>query len=109
MSGVINQRVNLGQGNGPDVELQVSGTAMYATYHTPDGFPVVYDDDLGLFAYAHLVDGQLTSTGVPIGSPPPPGVDRQAKEADEVRGRKISEREMHLDRSSKRPEEERQE
>lgn len=109
MSGVINQRVTLGQGNGPDVELVVSGTALYATYHTPDGFPVVYDDDLGLFSYARLVEGQLTSTGVPIGSPPPPGVDRHAKEADEVRGRKISERESHLDRSSRGSEEEGQE
>lgn len=106
MSGVINQRVSLGQGNGPDVELIVSGTAMYATYHTPDGFPVVYDDDLGLFSYARLVDGRLASTGVPVGSPPPPDVDRHAREADHVRARKISERESHLDRGSRSAEEE---
>lgn len=106
MSGVVNQRVSLGQGNGPDVELIVSGTAMYATYHTPEGFPVVYDDDLGLFAYARLVDEKLESTGVPVASPPPPDVDRHAKEADDVRARKISERESHLDRSSRSFEEE---
>ena len=106
MSGVINQRVSLGQGNGPDVELVVSGTAMYATYHTADGFPVVYDDDLGLFSYARLVDGRLASTGVPVVSPPPPGVDRHAKEADHVRARKISERESHLERGSQSAEEE---
>ena len=101
MSGVINQRVSLGQGNGPDVELIVSGTPLYATYHTPDGFPVVYDDDLGLFAYARLVDGKLGSTGVPVGSPPPPDVDRRATESDHVRAQKISERESHLDRGSR--------
>jgi len=84
----------------------VSGTALYATYHTLDGLPVVYDDDLGLFAYARLVDGRFESTGVPMGSPPPPDVDRHAREAEQVRAERISERESHLDRSSRSTEEE---
>lgn len=96
MSGVINERVKLGQGKGPDVELIVKGTELYATYHTPDGYPVVYDDDLELFSYARLVDGRLESTGVPVTEPPPPGLDREAREADEVRAAKISQRESQL-------------
>ena len=106
MSGVINQRASLGQGNGPEVELIVSGTERYATYHTLDGLPAVYDDELGLFTYARLLDGRFQSTGVPVGSPPPPDVDHHAREADHVRAEKISERESHLNRSSRSTEEE---
>ena len=47
MSGISNQRTWLGQENGPEVELIVSGTALYATYETLDGFPAVYDDARG--------------------------------------------------------------
>ncbi len=100
MSGVVNQRVSLAQGKGPDVELMVSGTQLYATYHTPDGFPAVYDDDLELFCYARLVDGRLRSTGVSVSEPPPRDADRGAREGDGVRAEKIAERESHLDSSS---------
>lgn len=105
MSGVINQRVSLAQGKGPDVELIVKGTPFYATYHTPDGFPAVYDDDLELFCYARLVGGRLQSTGVPVSEPPPTDADRGAREADGVRAEKISEQESHLNSSSRTTEE----
>ncbi|MGQ0615797.1 MAG: hypothetical protein ACT4PW_02220 [Acidimicrobiia bacterium] len=100
MSGRVNQRASLGQDNGPEVELIVNGSPFYATYHTPDGYPAIYDDDLGLYVYARLADGRFESTGVPVGSPPPPDGDRSAAEADHVRAEKISARQAHLDQYS---------
>ena len=63
MTGLSNQKVTLGQGDGSEVELIVTGTELYATYETLDGYPAVYDDDLELFCYARLVDGRFESTG----------------------------------------------
>lgn len=100
VSGVIGRKASLGQGKGPDVELIVSGTGTYATYETVDGFPAIYDDVLELFCYARLVGGAYESTGVPVTFPPPPGVERHAKELDEVRAAKITTRQSQLDRRS---------
>lgn len=91
MSGIIGQRVSLGQENGPDVDLIVSGTHDYATYETPDGFPAIYDDNLGLFCYARVADGRYQSTGTPITAPPPDDLQRHAKESEDVRAAKIRE------------------
>jgi hypothetical protein len=92
MSGIIGQRVSLGQGNGPDVELIVSGTVEYAIYETLDGFPAIYDGDLGLFCYATVRNGRYESTKTPITGDPPDGVERHAKESDETRAARIDER-----------------
>jgi hypothetical protein len=96
----MQRRASLGQANGPEVDLLVSGTALYATYHTLDGYPAIYDDDRGLFTYARLHNGRFESTGVPVGASPPAGVDREASEADHVRAEKIAARQSHLDQSS---------
>ena len=109
MVGVFGERVSLGQANGPDVELIVSGTELYGTYQTPDGFPAVYDDALGLFTYARVVDGRFESTGVPVTSPPPDGVERHAAESDEVRMKRIQERSEQRDMRSRQPTKEEQE
>jgi hypothetical protein len=106
MVGVFGEKVSLGQANGPDVELIVSGTELYATYETPDGYPAIYDDSLGLFCYARVVAGKFESTGVPVKSPPPSGVVRKATESDEVRMRKIEERSQQLDLRSRQPKKE---
>jgi hypothetical protein len=90
--GLFGQRVKLGQANGPDVDLIVSGTELYANYETPDGYPAVYDDSLGLFTYARVADGRFQSTGVPVTSAPPPGLQKHAKESDAVRAEKFDER-----------------
>ena len=100
MSGIMGQKVSLGQANGPDVELIVSGTALYATYETLDGFPAIYDEDLGLFCYARIVAGRYESTGVLVTSPPPPAVDQHAKESEEVRAARIRERQAQMERRS---------
>ena len=98
MSGIINQKARLGQENGPEVELIVSGTQLYATYETLDGFPAVYDNERGLFCYARLTDGRYVSTGVPVTSAAPPGVERHAKESDAVRQARIVERQDQMER-----------
>jgi hypothetical protein len=91
MSGVIGQRVRLGQGRGPDVDLVVTGTALYATYETLDGYPAVYDPYRELFCYARLgPDGAFRSSGVSVLSGPPPGLRRHVHESDRVRAAKIA-------------------
>jgi hypothetical protein len=101
LTGVFGEKVSLGQANGPDVELVVRGTELYGTYETPDGYPAVYDDALGLFCYARVSDGSFLSTGVPVTSAPPPGVERHAKESDPVRMRKIEERTRKMDQRAR--------
>ncbi len=96
MVGVFGEQVLLGQANGPELSLIVRGTERYATYQTSDGFPVVYDDALGLFCYARVVNGEFQSTGITAASSAPDGVVRHATESDEVRSRKIDERERQL-------------
>ncbi len=100
MSGVFGERALLGQANGPDVELIVSGSELYATYETVAGFPAVYDDALGLFCYARVVEGSYRSTGVSVSAPPPSGLQLHAKEADRVRAEKIRRREAAMERRS---------
>lgn len=107
MTGLSNQKVNLGQGDGSEVELIVTGTELYASYETLDGYPALYDDGLEMFCYARVVDGRFTSTGVPVSAPPPPGVRRHVKESDEVRAARIDERQSQMERTSRRSLEER--
>lgn len=92
MSGIFGEKASFPQANGPDVELIVSGTELYATYETLDGFPVVYDDAKGMFCYARLVDGSLESTGAALSGPPPPGAARAAEDSEEARLRKMDAR-----------------
>jgi hypothetical protein len=101
MVGVFGDKVALGQANGPDVDLIVRGTELYATHETPEGFPAVYDDALGLFCYARIASGKFESTGIPVTSPPPSGVERHATETDDVRMRKIQERTLQMERRSR--------
>jgi hypothetical protein len=89
------------------VDLIVSGTRTYATYETPEGFPAIYDDALELFCYARVVNGAYESTGVPVTEAPPAGVERHAKESDQVRSAKINQRQSENEgRSLPSPEKE---
>jgi hypothetical protein len=96
VSGIVGQKATLAQANGGDVELVVTGTMLYATYETPDGYPAIYDDRAGLFCFARVVDGRFESTGVPVTAPPPAGVQKHAQEAEAVRAAKIAERESAM-------------
>ena len=98
MVGMFGQKVSLAQAKGPDVELIVKGTEFYATYETPEGFPVIYDEARGLFCYARVVGGRFESTGIPVTEQPPPGVARHVTESDEVRREKIEERTQQMER-----------
>ena len=100
MSGIVGQKIALGQASGDEVELIVTGTELYATYETPDGYPAVYDDQAGLFCFARVVDGTYESTGVPVTAPPPADLTKHAKESDAIRSRKIAERQSAMERRS---------
>ncbi len=100
MVGVFEHKSLLGQLNGPDIELVVSGTELYATYETAEGYSVVYDDVLGLFCYASLKHGQFETTRIPASSPPPEGAVLHGRETDDVRSNKIKERMEKLDQGS---------
>jgi hypothetical protein len=97
MVGINGEKVSLGQANGPDVELIVTGTELYATYETPEGYPAIYDDRQGLFCFARLVEGKYESTSVPITANPPADVERHAQESTAVRSAKITERRSQLE------------
>ena len=97
MVGMFGEKVSLAQANGPDVELIVRGTELYATYETPEGFPAVYDEARGLFCYARVVGGRFETTGIPVSEQPPPGVVRHATESDEARREKIEERTRQME------------
>ena len=92
MTAIFGDTLSLGQQNGPDVELVVFGDEYYARYETQDGFPVIYDHDLGLFAYALLDDGRFVSSGVPLSEIPPLDVQLHAQESESVRQAKVAEK-----------------
>lgn len=100
MSGMFGEIVSLGQANGPDIDLIVSGSELYSTYETPQGLPVVYDDALGLFCYARVVEGEFVSSGIALTAPPPTGIEPHASESDAVRARKIQQRTLHMERNA---------
>jgi hypothetical protein len=85
MPAIYGEKVFLDQENGDEVELVVWGDEFYARYETEDGYPVLYDADRGLFCYALLCEGSYVSSGVVLDQPPPPGMERHARESDEVR------------------------
>lgn len=88
MSGIFNEQLTFKQENGPDIRLVVIGDEHYAHYETVEGYTVVYDTDLGLFAYALLVNGYFVSSGVSMNAAPPAGVRRHLEEAEPVRQEK---------------------
>ncbi|MFN5466321.1 MAG: hypothetical protein ACK40D_04370 [Cyanobacteriota bacterium] len=88
MTEIHAEKVCLGQANGPEVELVVSGDSLYASYETPTGYTAIYDDALGLYCYAELKAGSFQSTGVSIADVPPPTLLPHLKESEEVRASK---------------------
>jgi hypothetical protein len=102
VSNIVGQKVDLGQENGPDVELVVTGTELYATYETPAGYPAIYDQKLGLFCYARVRAGAYESTGVAVSSAVPSDVQKHARESESVRAAKVAEREQQMVSRSKK-------
>ena len=85
MGAIRGERVRLRQRNGGEVELIVSGDENYASYETPDGFPVVYDAPTGMFVHAKLVNGRFEPTNTAADQPPPPGALPHLEESAEAR------------------------
>ena len=81
--------VVLGQSKGGDVQLRIFGDEFYSRYETLDGYTVLYDVDIGLYAYATLANGHLVSSGVPIGKPLPAGLRRHLKDDPSVRNERF--------------------
>ena len=92
MSAIFGQTQTLSQQNGPDVKLVIQGDEFYARYETPEGYTVVYDEMLGLYCYASLLDGEFVSTGFSIAKPAPAGLPLHLKEDGAIRNSKFDER-----------------
>ena len=92
MSGVFGDEGPSGPGERPRGRAGRQWQRAVVTYETVAGFPVVYDDALGLFCYASVVQGSYQSTAVPVSAPPPPHLPLHAREADDVRAEKIRRR-----------------
>jgi len=84
MSAIFGEVLTFGQQNGPDIRLRVFGDEHYARYENLDGYTVVYDEGAGLFCYARLSAGELRSTGIAAGDPPPAGLQRHLQESAAV-------------------------
>ncbi|MGY4828469.1 M6 family metalloprotease domain-containing protein [Sphaerotilaceae bacterium SBD11-9] len=85
MSAIFGETLSFGQANGPDIRLRVTGDEFYATYETMDGYTAVSDSDRGFFCYAHLHNGVLVSSGVPVTALPPAATPRHLRETLAVR------------------------
>jgi M6 family metalloprotease-like protein len=84
MSAILGESLLFPQMNGPQIRLRVFGDEFYSYLEDDDGYSVVYDSEIGLFAYARLLGGKLISTGVPLQQGPPAGVKRHLREVGEV-------------------------
>jgi hypothetical protein len=73
------------------VRLVVNGDEHYARYETQDGYTVIYDSDLGLYAYAlRNDDGKFVSSKIPLSEPPPAGFSPHLEESNTVRAAKAA-------------------
>lgn len=89
MTGIFGDKHQFQQENGPEVSLIVHGDESYARYETPAGYSVIYDPDLGLYAYALTdADGQFVSSKTPTTEPPPADLPPHLEESFPVRAAK---------------------
>ena len=92
MGAIHGERLILEQENGSPVSLVVTGDEFYARCETLGGFTVVYDNRLGLYCYASLIQGRFNSSEIPIHKRPPIGTRRHLQESTDVRATKFEER-----------------
>ena len=57
MSALIGDIKKIPQEKGPEVELAVFGDEYYARYENKGGYAAIYDEQMGLFTYAEVIDG----------------------------------------------------
>ena len=92
MSGIFGETLSYPQENGPDVELVVFGDEFYSRRETKNGYTVIYDDKLGQYCYAILIEGQFASSGIPISKSPPQGLRLHLEETESVQRDKFNRR-----------------
>lgn len=89
MTGIFDETLSFKQENGPDLRLVVNGDESYARYETPEGYSVIYDPDLGLYAYALTDDdGKFVSSKTPTSEEPPANLPLHLEESFSVRAEK---------------------
>ena len=92
MAAIFGELLTFPQEKGPEVRLRVFGDEFYARYETEKGYTVIYDESLGLYAYALLERGKFVSSGISTAREPPAGVMPHLAESDAVRQKKASRR-----------------
>lgn len=92
MSAILGERLLYPQRNGPEIRLKVFGDEFYSYKENDDGYSVIYDTELGLYAFARLLGGMLISTGVPLHQGLPAGLKRHLRESQDVISCKFEER-----------------
>lgn len=92
ISALIGDIKKIPQEKGPEVELAVFGDEYYSRYENKDGYAAIYDEEMGLFTYAEVIDGKYNSTGVPITAKPPGNLKPHLKESIEVTKEKAQRR-----------------
>ena len=92
MSALIGDLKKIPQEKGPEVELAVFGDEYYARYENKGGYAAIYDEEIGLFTYAEVIDGKYVSTGVAITKEPPGNLKPHLRESDEVMRKKAQRR-----------------
>nr|VFK40041.1 MAG: M6 family metalloprotease domain-containing protein [Candidatus Kentron sp. TC] len=85
MSVLLGQIRKFPQGDGPDIQLRVTGDEYYAHYETPRGHTVVHDARKGKYCYAVLEVGHLVSSGIPVDQGAPGDIPRHIQEDPAVR------------------------
>jgi hypothetical protein len=92
MSAIFGELLTFSQEKGPDIKLRAYGDELYARYETEDGYSVIYDQELGRFAYALLQEGRFVSSSVDLEKSPPSGAELHLEESNEVRMAKAENR-----------------
>ncbi len=96
MSAIFGETLIFPQDNGPEVELMVFGDEFYSRRETKDGYTVIYDNEVGQYCYAILLEGEFVSSETPISEPPPPGLQPHLEEAEPIRREKFARRYAQL-------------
>ena len=96
MSAIFGETLIFPQDNGPDVELVVFGDEFYSRRETKEGYTVIYDDELGQYCYAILLEGEFASSGIAIAEPPPSTIPPNLEEAEATRRGKFTQRYTQL-------------
>lgn len=92
MSFINGEVLKISQESGPEIPLVVFGDEFYVRHETLDGYTVKYDQMKGLYCYAVLAEGNLLSSGIPVGKKTPWGIKKHQMEKAGIRDQKFYKR-----------------